>query len=542
MTIKTFEFKLTLNARQRRKIDHWMRLQNYYFNRGLALIEWREWHDKWQTVLGSGECLDGVEPVPMRWVPNPCSTGKEDEWVLACPRVKARKYDAQTDAGWTLGDDPVHSYSSDSWSEWTKGKSGKDKDLIVFFPHHEQVKPHWLGEPILPALRSNPYLDLSKVSPRKWTKVTDDFTENLDKVAGDCPQKFIQATLKNLANAWEAYREGDRERPRYKGGRRQIRTLTHNNTKNDPGRINGDYIRVDKLGWVKAKGLSDRWNGSSFCPMKIVKEPSGYYLQISYEVDDVKEKPNQRVVGLDLGGKLIYADDMGHVALTCDTDRIDVRLKQLQQKLSRQYLRNKHNPDWQRKNLHRTRQQIARLHERIRRRRNGYAHYLADRVVSLSDVIVMEDIALHGMRHRNGAKVDESGRFEKNGQSAASGRNRVMAEASPGLFRLLVEQKAAERGRRVHYVPAEGTSKACYHCDPGGFNWKNANTERPLQNLLWCQDCGRLVHADINAAKNIRARGLSDVFGDGTSRRQKRSTRKGAGQRTGKKTRELAPT
>ena len=92
-------------------------------------------------------------------------------------------------------------------------------------------------------------------------------------------------------------------------------------------------------------------------------------------------------------------------------------------------------------------------------------------------------------------------------------------------------------------VPAAGTSRACFHCDPGGVNWENANTERPLQNILWCKDCGRLMHADINAAKNIKQRGSMAVFGDGTKKRQKRTTRKGYTKQAQKQIRdvELAP-
>jgi transposase len=550
MTVKTFEFKLTLNRAQRRKIDAWMNTQNALFNRGLALLEWREWHLMWTKVIESADTMDGIEPVEMRWVVNDKVKGDE-RFAMACSRVKCRKYNAQTDAGWEVGEkgqkgDKVHSYRDDCWIEAVKSKKDSSKEtFVVFFPFRKQVKSHWLEEPLLPSFGkdSPPTFSLIQVTAKSFVLEKDGFSERMDRITADCAQKFVAGTMKTLGDAWLAFKKGDRNKPRYKGKRNRIRTLIHNNTKGDLNRIKGDMIRIDNLGYVKAKGLSKRYDGSSFCPMKIVKEPSGYYLQISYEVESSQEKVSQRVCGLDLGGKLVYTDDKGHRARPCDVSRLESRKLQLQKQLARQQSKGENNSFCPSKNWLKTQAKISRLDERMRRRRKAYAHYLADRVVSLSDVIVLEDISIHGMTHSNGQKLNDKGQFDKNGQSAAKERNKVMKKAAPGLFRQLLEQKAADRGRTVHYVPAAGTSKACFHCDPGGVNWESANTERPLQNILWCKDCGRLLHADINAAKNIKQRGSMAVFGDGTKKRQKRTTRKGYSRQDSKKVRdaELAP-
>lgn len=513
---KVFEFKLYLNAGQKKKLDHWIHIQNWVWNRGLALIEWREWYDRWHMVVQSGILMDGIETCGLQWERN------NDEWALTCPRVKWRRYNPQKDLdGMTeTGDDqlPLFNPTTGEWVE--KSKDGKS--YLVAFPAHDLVKEHWKEDPLIDGWKT-PYFDLVSVTGAKEHR----------KTIGDCPSAFLAGTLKELANAWAAYKGGLRERPRYKGRRNRVRSLIHPKSKKVG--VKNDFINIPNLGYVKAKGLSLRWDGQPFCPMKIVKDGGQYYLQITYDVEKETEKPNARILGLDLGGSLIYSDDRGHTAKPCDVSRLEKRSEDLRRKASRQYRANitvspngKHIPNegWMRRNLTKTYKQISRIESRISRRRKQYLHFLSDNVVSLGEVLVFEDISIHGMKHGSGQKLNEDGHFDKNRQGASSGRNKTLTNASPGAFRALVEQKAHERGRTILYVNAAGTSKACSYCDPGGVKWEDSQTERLTQRLLWCKDCGRLMHADINAARNIRERGIRE--GSTTSKRKKRSTRKKA--------------
>lgn len=60
----------------------------------------------------------------------------------------------------------------------------------------------------------------------------------------------------------------------------------------------------------------------------------------------------------------------------------------------------------------------------------------------------------------------------------------------------LVEKRALNRGIPVKYVNPSNTSKRCSRC--GGYG-------RRIRKRFECPQCGRVLHADVNAAFNIAA-------------------------------------
>ena len=60
----------------------------------------------------------------------------------------------------------------------------------------------------------------------------------------------------------------------------------------------------------------------------------------------------------------------------------------------------------------------------------------------------------------------------------------------------LVEKRALNQGIPVQYVNPSNTSKKCSRC--GGFG-------RRIRKRFECPQCGRVIHADVNAALNIAA-------------------------------------
>ena len=60
----------------------------------------------------------------------------------------------------------------------------------------------------------------------------------------------------------------------------------------------------------------------------------------------------------------------------------------------------------------------------------------------------------------------------------------------------LIEKRALNRGIPVLYVNPANTSKRCSRC--GGFG-------RRIRKRFECPQCGRIIHADVNAAFNIAA-------------------------------------
>src|SRR5207302_3487820 len=89
-----------------------------------------------------------------------------------------------------------------------------------------------------------------------------------------------------------------------------------------------------------------------------------------------------------------------------------------------------------------------------------------------------------------------------------------------GALIRMVAYKAEEAGRELILVNPRHTSQRCSSC---------AHTEaanRPSQATFACRACGRELHADCNAARNILWLGSS-------LRREKREAETGAADRAG---------
>jgi putative transposase len=77
----------------------------------------------------------------------------------------------------------------------------------------------------------------------------------------------------------------------------------------------------------------------------------------------------------------------------------------------------------------------------------------------------------------------------------------AIADASWGMFRQLLEAKAASAGRQVIAVAPHYTSQKCSHC--GEYVQKSLSVRTHV-----CPFCGYIADRDENAARNIPQHGL----------------------------------
>ena len=118
--------------------------------------------------------------------------------------------------------------------------------------------------------------------------------------------------------------------------------------------------------------------------------------------------------------------------------------------------------------------------------------------------IVIEDLRVGNMTAKVAPKPDpeNEGQFLPNGAAANSGRSREILDAAFYEFRRQLEYKSKWYGSEVIVVPAPYTSQTCNAC--GYVDAKNRDGER-----FYCLACGHVADADVNAAKNILAKGLA---------------------------------
>ena len=133
----------------------------------------------------------------------------------------------------------------------------------------------------------------------------------------------------------------------------------------------------------------------------------------------------------------------------------------------------------------------------------AYAHEAAIRkdflnkfttwLVSSFDTIKVDDFSFKGFVTMQTVKVDGVRKHKKRKAKAV----RKAYSVAPYMLKCMLENKAAERGNVVIYVPTgTPTTKTCSHC---GKEHQVALSERTYE----CPYCGFIADRDVNAAINV---------------------------------------
>jgi putative transposase len=138
---------------------------------------------------------------------------------------------------------------------------------------------------------------------------------------------------------------------------------------------------------------------------------------------------------------------------------------------------------------------LARAKERETNARRDALHKAAHRIVASADVIGLEELNLRGMTRSAKGTIERPGR----NVAAKSGLNRAMLDAGFGILRRLIGEKAESAVRRIVDVDARFSSQTCSKCG-------TIAAESRLRRRFVCVACGFRLHADVNAALEIRRR------------------------------------
>jgi len=377
--MKTVEFKLSLNQFQRAKVDAWLNVQRWVWNQGLRLLEQFNAFNVWDKIA--------------------------KQWVPCCPI---------------------------SW-EYYKSEDGQ----LVPFSRLAIVKPYRMSCPIpqpyhKPELDSPTFFGLGYYFAQKNHPDKPWFCE--------VPNKFVFGTLKSLADAWQQYKSGNRKCPRYKGYRERVTSLINHNAKSI--KIKRRKITLPKLGQVSVKTLDKRWLESiPISTLKIIKEPSGYYLQLTGELPTKPMKPSNKAVGLATGYHAIYTTDAGQVVEPPGYYRqMEKRLARLQRKANRRQQGSA--------NQQKVFKQIGRLHEKIRRARRAFNHKLSTHLVQEYGGIAIATAQVKKITRRPRPIVNKEGTgYEPNGATRKAQVNKRFLDNGLTQLTTMIEQKAQVHGR-----------------------------------------------------------------------------------------------
>ena len=218
---------------------------------------------------------------------------------------------------------------------------------------------------------------------------------------------------------------------------------------------------------------------------ELVRRKDGkWFLMAVVEFDDLPPLDTDDFLGVDLGVENLATDSDGELHSGKEVEAVRVKCQTLKQSLqSAADLAANH------RRRKRIRKKLKRRAERESRFRRHTNHVLSKRIVEKAKGtlrgIALED--LKGIRQRT--------RFRK------PQRNRITSWGFDQL-RQFISYKAEAAGVLLKIVEPAYTSQMCSQC--GHVDAAN----RSCQSRFCCKQCGFELHADCNAARNIRARAL----------------------------------
>jgi putative transposase len=233
-----------------------------------------------------------------------------------------------------------------------------------------------------------------------------------------------------------------------------------------------------KAGTFKLLGTRDLnfYQPEQIKRIRVVKRADGFYCQFLINVERSEPQlPTGKAVGIDLGVESFYTDSEGNqIENPRFLRKSEKSLKRLQRRVSKRKKGSK--------NRKKAINKMARKHLKVSRQRREFAVRTARALVVSSDAIAYEDLKVSNM--------------VKNHKLAKS-----ISDAAWSMFTGWVDYFAKIRGVHVVAVSPHFTSQDCSRC---GTRVKKSLSTRTHK----CPSCGLVEHRDLNAARNILAKGL----------------------------------
>lgn len=258
--------------------------------------------------------------------------------------------------------------------------------------------------------------------------------------------------------------------------------------------VENETLSIPKIKLIKA--VFHRLIEGKMKSVSISKTPSGkYFAAILCEVEkEVKQKQIGGEIGIDLGLKSFVVTSKGEAILAPKfLHASQNKLARLQRLLARKVKGSK--------NRNKARIKVARINEKITNQRKDFLHKLSYRLVSENQAIYAEDLNVKGM-------------------TANRCLAKSIADASWSEFIRQIKYKSEWSG--VHFGQIDRFFPSSKRCNACGW----INQSLALSDRGWtCQDCGKLIDRDINAAQNILQFGKLSMVRRDTSEPPKRPGR-----------------
>lgn len=320
--------------------------------------------------------------------------------------------------------------------------------------------------------------------PYAWLNTIDSILINY--ALGD-----LEAAFKNISKTGAGF-------PNFKrkgnSGSYHTQNINHNIWVND------GYIKLPKIGPMKI--VLHRPLDGVIKSVIVSYTPSGkYYVAVSQDIPDEKilGDNNGGELGIDVGIKEFYADSNGNVVANPKfMKKSEKALKRRQRKLTKmieshiigyKVVGGKRHPIYDKpiqecRNIQKQRRKVARIHEHIANQREYLHNVESAKIANENAIVCMEDLNIQNM--------------QKNHKLAGS-----IADAGWYSFKSKLAYKVKDHGGVLvsveTFFPSSQTCSCC--------GYQNKGTKDLSVRKWTCPECGTEHDRDVNAGKNILARG-----------------------------------
>ena len=322
------------------------------------------------------------------------------------------------------------------------------------------------------------------ITPAKY-KDDYPYLREVDSLALANKQMDLQEAFRNCFSKSRKKKNGF---PKFKSAKHSRKAYTTNNQKGTVAIIDNKYIRLPKIGKVKA--VIHRIPNSDWIikSATISQESDGkYYISILFEFDNainpyVADKTN--AIGLDYASDGLYVDNNGNVGTNHKYYRESHdKLAKTQRRLSRMQGSKKH--EFKSNNYLKQLRKVNKIHRHIANQRLDNLHKISTEIANRYDVVCVESLNMKSMSNKG------------------FGNGKSTLDNGYGMFLSMLEYKLSDRNKYLIKVDKWfPSSQICHCCGTLHPEMKNLTIR-----IMKC-DCGLTISRDQNAAINILNEGL----------------------------------
>ena len=322
------------------------------------------------------------------------------------------------------------------------------------------------------------------VTPAKYKKDFP-YLKEVDSLALANVQLNLQSAFRNHFDRNRRKKTGF---PKFKSAKHSRKSYTTNNQNGTVAIIGNRYIRLPKIGKVKA--VIHRVPGTDWKLKSATVSCSSddrYYVSVLFEYENSASTyvvDENNAIGMDYASDGLYVDDKGNIGTNHKFYREShKKLAKEQRKLSRK--KGSRKGEDKSHNYLKQQRKVNRIHTHIANQRKDNLHKISAEIANQYDIVCVENLNMRNMSNRG------------------FGNGKATLDNGYGMFLDMLEYKLANRGKYLVKVDKWYPSSQICHCCG-----KRHPEMKDLRIRTMRCECGYVMDRDRNAAMNIKKEGL----------------------------------